>query len=96
MTFGPPASSRRLFEHYPEGVPDPGSHSDFLIGRLLEEGDSSDLRWLLAAFPEERISAWLALHGGRQLSRRSLSFWELLLGRPTRPFPFDLRDLWPL
>jgi hypothetical protein len=66
----------------------------FVIGRLLEEGDREDLRWLSRAAGEEALHRWLAQRGRRQLSRRSRAFWSLLL----EGTPAAARDdpLWPL
>lgn len=88
-----PAGALRLFPHHP-GPPDPDEHPDFVIERLLDEGDSADLRWLVARFGEPRLRAWLAAHGARRLSRRSRALWSLALGVEGRPPPAP--DLWPL
>jgi hypothetical protein len=55
-----------------------------VIARLLEDGDSADLAWLSAAVGEPALADWLERHGERALSRRSLAFWEVALGRPRR------------
>jgi hypothetical protein len=68
----------------------------FVIGRLLEDGDGADLRWLFANVPEEAAAAWLGERGGRQLSARSRAFWEVLLGVPAGPASEIGRELWPL
>lgn len=88
-----PPGARRLFPGYEERDL---QGSPLLIARLLEDGDREDLAWLTSAVPEEDLAAWLARHGGRQLSRRSRAFWEVVLGRPAgeRPEAGDL--LWPL
>jgi hypothetical protein len=88
-----PAGALRLFPHHPE-PPDPARHPDFVIERLLDEGDSADLAWLVARFGEPRLRAWLAAHGGRRLSRRSRALWSLTLGVEAPPPP--AHDLWPL
>lgn len=88
-----PAGACRLFPHHPE-PPDPDEHPDFVIERLLDEGDSADLRWLVARFGEPRLRDWLAAHGDRRLSRRSLALWSLALG--VEAPPRSPRDLWPL
>lgn len=91
---GLPAGARRLFPHHPE-PPDPERHPDFVIERLLDEGDSADLAWLVGRFGEPRLAAWVAAHGGRRLSRRSRALWSLTLGvSPTMP-PAGGK-LWPL
>ncbi len=86
-----PEQTRRLF---PDLADDrelaPG---DFAIGRLLEDGDRVDLRWLTASVGREGLVSWLTRRGGRQLSRRSLAFWSRVLDvdLPQRDDP-----LWPL
>ncbi len=94
-----PISTERLFGHYEPGALDPRQEAPFLIGRLLEEGDGADLRWLAQTYPETDLAAWLARHGSRALSARSLAFWRLVLGCPANEEAPNLslrRDLWPL
>lgn len=93
--MSPPAGARRLFPHYEEGDLDPGRAPSLLISRLLEDGDTADLAWLLEAFPEPEIAAWLARHG-RRLSRRSRAFWGLVLGVEAGPANPQAEALWPL
>lgn len=91
-----PRGARRLFPH-PEDV-DPRKHLPYVIGRLLEEGDSADLRALTAAVPEDDLADWLRRRGGRRLSSRSRAFWSLVLDVPETDMPRpDLAEaLWPL
>jgi hypothetical protein len=71
--------------------------ASLVVGRLLEDGDGADLAWLCATVPEADLANWLGRHGARKLSRRSRSFWEIVLGRPAGPAVTDTRtDLWPL
>jgi hypothetical protein len=91
-----PAGARRLFAGYAGEDLTPERAPSLLIYRLLEDGDAADLAWLLATFPEPEIAAWLARHGGRQLSRRSRAFWELVLGVEASPANAEARALWPL
>ena len=97
--LGAPAATRRLFAAWdiawdedltPERAP------SLLIARLLEDGDAADLAWLLATFPEAEVAAWLARHGGRQLSRRSRAFWQVALGVAASSAPPETGLLWPL
>jgi hypothetical protein len=92
------ASSRRLLAHYRQGAVEFPEHKIFLIGRLFEEGDTRDLRWLTANVSKEELSGWLRTYGGRHLSRRSLAFWATLLGDPhaIAHRPDAIEDLWPL
>jgi len=92
------SSTRRLLTHYGDGEVKLPEHQAFLIGRLFEEGDSRDLRWLTENITEKVLQTWLRDHGGRQLSRRSLAFWATLLGDvdAVAERPFETEDLWPL
>jgi hypothetical protein len=86
---------RRLLRHYasPHEVM---IETPFLMARVLEDGDSSDLTELFATIGEERVGRWLETRGGRQLSRRSRLFWSLVLGVDASP-PHPLgSELWPL
>jgi hypothetical protein len=85
-----PAETLRLFQGYAE--PDP----PFLIGRLLEDGDSRDLAWLCRTFPEAELASWLETRGGRQLSIRSRAFWEVVLGKTADGEVSSRSALWPL
>jgi hypothetical protein len=71
-----------------------------VVGRLLEDGDGADLRWLFAARGEAAVRDWLELHGRRALSRRSRIYWHRLLavdGVDSRDTaPATARALWPL
>jgi hypothetical protein len=74
-TTGPGA---RLFDGYDDA--DLERHPGFVLGRLLEEGDSRDLRRLARRVPETEWKSWLEHEGGRGLSDRSRVFWSLVLG----------------
>ncbi len=93
-----PAGIRRLFPDRAEGDLAPERAPSLLISRLLEDGDAADLAWLLRTFPEAEIAAWVELHGGRQLSRRSRAFWQVVLGvEATLPENHLAAEaLWPL
>lgn len=88
-----PAGACRLFPHQPEPT-GPGRYPDFVIERLLDEGDSADLSWLVARFGELRLREWVAAHGARRLSRRSRALWSLTVGVDVPP-P-SAPDLWAL
>jgi hypothetical protein len=90
-----PPATRRLFSAYAAESLVAEVHRPFLIGRLLEEGDSADLRWLNATLPESALGNWLETRGQRGLSRRGLAFWSLVLGRQARG-EVSGKDLWPL
>lgn len=87
-----PDGARRLFAG--DADVDPGS--DFVVERLLEEGDSADLRWLAAHRGEAALGDWLGRRGGRRLTRRSRAFWTLVLAREPSAVPPLTPELWPL
>ncbi len=98
-TDGPlalPPTSRRLFAHYSQDRLSVGEATQFVIGRLLEDGETGDLRWLALAVSEVRLADWLRRRGARQLTRRSRSFWQLVLGCRVAPPALDPAELWPL
>lgn len=86
----------RLFPHH-DGVDLARPESQpFVVLRTLEEGDSDDLRSLFATVDEDVVASDFRDRGGRQLSRRSLAFWSLVLdARPTTG-QRDREALWPL
>lgn len=88
-----PDGTQRLIAPH-EGV-DPGAHSSWIIGRVLDEGDSVDLAWLFRTFSRSEVEDWLRRGGGRRLSIRSRRFWEAALGVTAAP-PHPLAEaLWP-
>ena len=91
-----PGGTQRLFPHYDERDLDLQRSRSLILSRLLEDGDSADLAWLMASLPEEEIAGWFGRHGGRQLSRRSHEFWRVVLGRDPGPVHPEAQALWPL
>jgi hypothetical protein len=89
-----PAVACRLFPHQLE-APDPKRYPDFIIERLLDEGDSADLAWLVRRFGEAQLATWVAAHGARRLTRRSLALWSLALDVEGPPAAAG-GELWPL
>ncbi len=95
-----PAGALRLFPDYdPDALAAPEARP-LLIARLLEDGDSVDLVWLVENVPERELAAWLRRRGARQLSVRSRAFWELVLsaaaGGADPETVGTVRELWPL
>jgi hypothetical protein len=100
-----PAETLRLFDGYdPNALAAPEARA-FVIGRLLEEGESADLAWLGATVDRDALVDWMEHRADRQLSRRSRLFWRSVLAlRPSRrsasPLPEDTAPpreaLWPL
>ena len=91
-----PPGTRRLFPGHDEDALAPERGGSLLIARLLEDGDGRDLAWLAGLVSEPVLGDWLARHGGRQLSRRSRAFWEVVLGREAGPASPGAGQLWPL
>lgn len=96
MTDSLPSKTMRLFAHYEVAERGLGPSSSLVIARVLEEGDHEDLQWLASIFGESRLSAWFAAHSDRLLTRRSRSFWRVVLGAPNSGDPVLGESLWPL
>ncbi|HVR99257.1 MAG TPA: hypothetical protein VMW27_21735 [Thermoanaerobaculia bacterium] len=94
MSLEIPAGASRLLPDYDPRDPDAGP---LPVARLLEDGDSADLAWLVRIVPEPQLAAWLERRGARQLSVRSRAFWELILGVTAGGADLETaRQLWPL
>lgn len=91
-----PAGTRRLFAPWAQEDLTRERAPSLLIARLLEDGDAADLAVLWGEFPESEVAAWMARHGGRQLSRRSRAFWRAVLGVEAGPAREEAGALWPL
>jgi hypothetical protein len=75
-----PRDTLRLFDgHDPADLEDE-QYRSFVVGRLLEDGDSQDLRWLFESFGAEELRAWLPDHAPQRLSERSRGFWTWISG----------------
>lgn len=79
-TIALPAATLRLFDGYAPADLVAPEHRAFLIERLLEAGDSTDLRFLVDAVGEAAMADHVARWGDRRLTARSRVFWRLLLG----------------
>jgi len=75
-----PTTTLRLFEDEASETVGQPNFQSFWIGRLLEEGETVDLRWLVKQVGEEAIKNWFDERGARQLSSRSRAFWSVVLG----------------
>jgi hypothetical protein len=72
----------------------------YVVERLLEYGDETAVRWLLATFPPAEMAE--VLRTSRQLSRRSANFWALYFGVDkddvrclSTPCPVQPDSAWP-
>ena len=75
----PPEFRDLFWDCRPETL-DTDEHAPFIIERLLEYGSLSSARWVLETYGPARLQAFLRERGVRTLSRKTLSFWTLLLG----------------
>ncbi len=62
---------------------------DFVVGRVLAEGDWDAIQWLRGRIGNRGVREWILRHTGRGLSPQQIRFWELILG-----LPVDLADAW--
>lgn len=90
-----PDATRRLFPGYePEALTAPGCR-DFLIARLLDEGDSDDLRWLFSQLGTDEVRQRLDGPCRGKLSARSERFWRLVLDLTPLAPPAAGDEIWP-
>ncbi len=68
-----------FWDYRPESV-DVTTHSDLVLERLLEYGSLRSARWALEVYGPAQIREFLLNRGCRTLSRKTLSFWTMLLG----------------
>jgi len=59
-------------------TPDPRIESDFIIGRILDFGDTEDFAWAVDFYGKEKIKE--VLRSDPRLGRKSSSFWCRRLG----------------
>jgi hypothetical protein len=58
--------------------------ADFIIGRLLAEGDWESVKWLRREVGDKALREWLLGRSGAGQPPQSLRFWELVLGLDCR------------
>ncbi len=61
------------------------AHAPFVLERLLEYGSLASARWAREVYGTEWIARFLRDRGRRTLSRKTLSFWTLILGLDAEP-----------
>ncbi len=52
---------------------------DFIIKRILNNGNWDAVRWLRGEIGHEEIKLWLISHKGRGIDKRQLRYWEAML-----------------
>jgi hypothetical protein len=58
------------------------AHREFLIDRILSDGDWDAVLWLRRTAGDEALRARIVATRGRRLSPRQLRLWQLLLDLP--------------
>ena len=59
-----------------------GTHRDFILARLLEQGDRAAVQWAFHAYPRHAIVEFLSGRGAALLSQRAWHFWSSYLCGP--------------
>jgi hypothetical protein len=72
----------RLFWDVDTSGLDPERHEDFIVGRVLVEGDWPAVRALRREIGDARLAAFVQRVGRRRLDRRTLRFFEAVLDLP--------------
>ncbi len=75
----PPEFHGLFWDCRPDTI-DVQAQAPFVLERILEYGSLPAVRWALTTYGVERMKQFLRGRGVRTLSRKTLSFWTLLLG----------------
>ena len=75
----PPSLHPLFWDCRPETL-DAETHAPFILERLFEYGSLAGVRWAIETYGPDRVKAFLRGRGARTLSRKTLSFWTMLLG----------------
>ncbi len=67
-------------------------HRDFVLGRLLEFGDPSAMRWVFQTYSRKTVEDFLRTRGAAVLSQRTWNFWNVHLVVPHRRYPSSWRQ----
>jgi hypothetical protein len=74
-----PERMRQLFWDYSFEELRLDAHRDFIIGRVLADGDWESVRWLRHEVGDDALREWIIHRKGRGMSRKQIRFWELIL-----------------
>lgn len=66
-----------------------GEYDNFIIRRVLGEGDWESIKWLRRTLGDDAIRQWFLAKRGGGLEPAKLRFWELILDLPK-----DDVDVW--
>jgi hypothetical protein len=78
------AGAPRLFWDVDPATLDPERHEEFIVGRVLVEGDWPAVRALRRAMGDARLATFVRQAGRRRLDRRTLRFLEAVLDLPAQ------------
>ena len=95
---GIPSGLWPYFQEYDPQQLDREQDADLIIQRTLEYGTWEEIRWLMASYGRKRIREYVRLHGERQLSAMTFTYWRKLLGLRRwqhAPFAAEARQVWP-
>ena len=71
-----------LFPELDAGKLDLDTHADSIIGRVVEQGGTSDVRWLIQRYGKDGIHRFFRDIGNPELSPRTIRFWRVILHIP--------------
>jgi hypothetical protein len=74
-----PVSLAPYFQEYDLADLDISEDAHLIIGRVLEQGNRQELRWLFRSYGEARVKQFVSEYGFRALSKRSFNFWRTVL-----------------
>jgi hypothetical protein len=93
-----PAAVQALFWEYGDRPISLDRDREFVIDRVLSEGDWESIRWLRREVGAEAIRGHLVRTHGRRLSPRQLRLWQVLLDLPAAEVDAwihdDARRIW--
>lgn len=79
-----PSAVSRLFSDLGRLKPNPIKDSTFIIERVLKLGDLEAISWMLKTYPKKQINK--VATSSRELTKRDISFWSLVLSIPKEKF----------
>jgi hypothetical protein len=77
-----PEFLRRFFWDVPADALTWATWRNFIIGRLLRNGDGHAVEWLRAQLGDAALAEWLCANAGGRLPPARLRYWQLVLSLP--------------
>ncbi len=75
-----PAQIKKYFWDVKTDKLNPAEYPYFVIGRILEYGDTDAVKWMMGKFQESVIAK--TLQEDKNLSRKSAEYWAAILNLP--------------